>query len=146
MAYVLVGSLYVTSNEEFLKHLACVSRVLKQGGLYLLDGVVWFNILSDNKQTWTISKEGIRVKTAFHAEIRDETAQTFIDRLVFDVNDHGLKKRLSSNQVRKFFFPQEFLSLVQCHNRFEFLGWFNDFSLKKPARRKGRQIVVLRKK
>lgn len=146
LAYVLLGSLYTKSNEEFFNHLDSVAKVLKSGGLYILDGVVWFNILSDNKQSWTISKRGIKVKATFRAHVIDPVAQIFRDDVILKISDHGEKKQIRSNEIRKLFFPQEFLALIKCHNKFEFLGWFDNFDIHKPATPKGRQVVVLRKK
>jgi len=145
LAYVLLGSLFVSSNAEFFRHLDCVARILKNGGLYLLDGVVWFNILSDNAQDWTISRDGITVEASWRFEVTDKVAQTFRDHGIVQVHDHGKRIRLTASEVGKCFFPQEFLYLVQYHNRFEFIGWFEDFNLKKPATGKSRQIVILRK-
>ncbi len=144
--YVLLGSLYSTSNDEFLRHMDSVSRSLKKGGLYLLDGVVWFNLLRDNKQSWTISRDGIRIRASFRARLHDPVQQTFFEELVLNVNDRGVRKRLESNILHKFFFPQEFRSLVACHGEFEFIGWFDNFDLRKPATPNGRQIVILRKR
>lgn len=146
LAYVLLGSLYVKSNEEFFNHLDSVAKVLKSGGLYILDGVVWFNIFGDNKQSWIISKRGIKVKTTFRAKMINPVAQIFQEKVVLEILDHGEKKQLKSSETRKLFFPQEFLSLIKCHHKFEFLGWFDNFDMNKPATPKGRQAVVLRKR
>lgn len=146
LAYVLLGSLYTKSNDEFFNHLDSVAKVLKSGGLYILDGVVWFNIFSDNKQSWTISRRGIKVITTFRANIIDPIAQIFREEAVLKVCDQGENKQLRSNEIRKFFFPQEFLALIKCHHKFEFLGWFDNFDINKPATAKGRQVVVLRKR
>lgn len=146
LAYVLLGSLYAKSNDEFFQHLDSVSKILKSGGLYILDGVVWFNILSDNKQSWSISKRGIKVEATFRANVIDPTAQIFQEAAILKILDHGEKKQIRSNEIRKLFFPQEFLTLIKCHNKFEFLGWFDNFDINKQATSKGRQNVVLRKK
>lgn len=146
LVYVLLGSLYAKSNEEFFKHLDAVSKVLKSGGLYILDGVVWFNIFSDNKQSWTISKRGIKIKATFRGNVIDPVAQIFREDAILEIWDHGKKKQIRSNEIRKLFFPQEFLALIKCHNKFEFFGWFDNFDINKQATPKGRQVVVLRKK
>jgi len=146
LVYVLLGSFYAISNEEFFKHLDCVSRTLKKGGLYVLDGVVWFNLLNNNRQNWTILKDGIKIKTIFYAEIVDPVAQTFKENIVLDIDDHKTKKKIHNSELRKFFFPQEFLSLIKCHKKFEFIDWFNDFNINKSVSFKGRQVIVLRKK
>jgi len=146
LAYILLGSLFVSSNEQFFRHLDCVWKVLKRGGLYLLDGVVWFNILSDNAQEWIISREGIRVKASWRFEVIDKVAQTFRDHGIVRVNDHGKRIRLTTSEVRKCFFPQEFLFLVQYHKKFKFIGWFEDFDLERTATGQSRQVVILRKR
>ncbi len=146
LAYVLLGSLYAKSNEEFFQHLDSVSKALKSGGLYILDGVVWFNILSNNKQSWIISRNGIKIKASFCATIIDHVAQTFREDAILEISDHGTKRRIRSYELKKFFFPQEFLALIKCHNEFEFIGWFDNFDINKEATSTGRQVVVLRKK
>src|SRR5215469_15344846 len=50
LAYVLLGSLYVRSNREFLDHLDRVAGLLSPGGLYLLDSFVWFRIFHDYRR------------------------------------------------------------------------------------------------
>jgi len=146
LAYVLLGSLYAKSNEEFFQHLDSVSKILKSGGLYILDGVVWFNILSDNKQNWTISREDIKVKATFRANVIDPVGQICREDVILEIWDQGKKKQIRSNEIRKIFFPQEFLALIKCHNKFRFLGWFDNFDINKQATPKGRQVVILRKK
>lgn len=146
LVYVLLGSFYATSNEEFFRHLDCVSSVLRKGGLYLLNGVVWFNLFGNNNQSWVITKHGIKIKVAFRPKIFNAIMQTFRDNFVLDINDHGVKKQIHHSELHKFFFPQEFLSLIKCHGKFEFLGWFDNFDLHRPATVKGKQIVILRKK
>ena len=148
LVYVLLGSLYAKSNEDFFKHLDSVSKILKSGGLYILDGVVWFHIFNNDKQSWVISKNRIKTKVTYRVKAVDPIGQTFQEDLVLDIFDQGKRKRLRSNEVRKLFFPQEFLSLIKCHNKFEFLGWFDNFNINKRATSniQSRQVVVLRKK
>src|ERR1700751_2845642 len=89
LAYVLLGSLYVRSNGEFLDHLDRMAAVLASGGLYLLDSFVWFRIFHDYRRSWIRQRGGIRVHTRYRAEILDPIAQTYNERLTFSVSDHG---------------------------------------------------------
>src|SRR4030095_387926 len=123
-----------------------VARVLKRGGLYLLDGVVWFKLLSDNKQSWTMRKSRLVVNTTSLAEIIHLLTEMYHEFLTLRISDHGKEKTIESRVPLKFFFPQEFLSLVQCHSKFQFLGWFNNFNLHEIAKANGRQIVILRRR
>jgi hypothetical protein len=81
----------------------------------------------------------------YRAELIDGVAQTYNEFVTLDVDDHGTVHRIGSRVPTKMFFPQEFLCLVQLSRRFEFVGWFNDFSLAAPVTPKGRHIAILRR-
>jgi len=144
LAYVLLGSLYVKSNQELLDHLDRVAGLLAPGGLYLLDSFVWFRIFHDYKRSWVRQRNGVRVHTRYRAEMIDEVAQTYNECLTFTVDDHGNGMIIEGRVPAKVFFPQEFLCLVELNGRFEFIGWFNDFSFTAEVRPEGRHLVILR--
>jgi len=146
LAYVLLGSIYVGSNREFLGHLARVAEVLPAGGLYLLDSVVWFEVFSDYRQSWTRERDGITVRMSYRAEIIDPIAQTYYECVTLEVDDHGTAHRIEGKVPTKIFFPQEFLCVVETSRVFEFVGWFNDFDLDAPVTSSGRHITILRKR
>jgi SAM-dependent methyltransferase len=145
LVYVLLGSLYVRSNHEFLDHLDRVAELLVTGGLYLLDSFVWFRIFHDYRRSWTRRKGGVVVRTRYRAELLDSIEQTYNECLTFTVNDHGQQVTIDGRVPVKVFFPQEFLCLVGLSKRFEFLGWYNDFSFTTLLRPEGRHLVILRK-
>ena len=145
LAYVLLGSLYVRTNAEFFAHLDSVSKVLNRGSLYLLDGVVRFNIVAKLEERWTMKQGGIRVRAAYRPELLDPLEQTCVEHVILDVDDHGKTCTLESTLARKPFFPQEFLLAVQIHKQFELVGWFMNFELRRPHGVTGRPIVILRK-
>ena len=144
LAYVLIGSLYVKSNQELLDHLDRVDGLLAPGGLYLLDSFVWFRIFHDYKRSWVRQRNGVRVHTRYRAEMIDEVAQTYNECLTFTIDDHGNGMIIEGRVPAKVFFPQEFLCLVELSGRFEFIGWFNDFSFTAEVRPEGRHLVILR--
>ena len=145
-AYVLLGSLYVRSNREFLDHLDRVADLLAPAGLYLLDSFVWFRIFHDYKRSWTRRKDGVTVHTRYRAELIDAVAQTYDECLTFTVDDHGIAVTINGRVPAKVFFPQEFLCLVELSSRFEFIGWYNDFSFTAELKPDGRHLTVLRKR
>jgi SAM-dependent methyltransferase len=144
LAYVMLGSLYTRSNREFLDHLDRMADLLASGGLYLLDSVVWFRILHDYRRSWTRRSGGVAVHTRYRAEMLDPIAQTYNETLTFTVDDHGKKLVIEGRVPAKIFVPQEFLCLVELNGRFEFIGWYNDFSLTAPLTPDGRHMVILR--
>jgi hypothetical protein len=146
LAYVLLGSLFVRTNAEFHTHLDSVAKVLRRGSLYLLHGVVRFNLFAKYEERWSMKRDGITVRTTYVPELLDPLEQTCVDHLALKIYDHGKKLNLESRLTRKAFFPQELLMLVQHNKRFEFVGWFTDFNLRKPKSASGRPIVILRKR
>jgi hypothetical protein len=145
LAYVLLGSLYVRSNREFLDHLDRMADLLATGGLYMLDSFVWFRIFHDYKRSWTRRKGQVTVHTRYRAELLDAIAQTYNECLTFTVDDHGTEIIISGQVPVKVFFPQEFRCLVELSGRFEFIGWYNDFSFTAQLKPEGRHLAVLRK-
>ena len=146
LVYVLLGSLYVRSNREFLDHLDRVGGLLPPGGLYLLDSFVWFRIFHDYKRSWTRKKGGVTVHTRYRAELLDPVSQIYNECLTFTVNDHGKDVVIEGRVPAKVFFPQEFLCLVELSGRFEFIGWYNDFSFTAELKPDGRHLAILRKR
>jgi SAM-dependent methyltransferase len=146
LVYVLLGSLYVRSNRQFLDHLDRIADLLAAGGLYLLDSFVWFRIFHEYKRSWTRRRSGVTVHTRYRAEISDPVAQTYNECLTLTVRDHGQDMVIAGRVPAKVFFPQEFLCLVELNNRFEFIGWYNDFSFTAEIKPEGRHLVVLRRR
>jgi SAM-dependent methyltransferase len=146
LAYVLLGSLYLRSNREFLDHLERMAAILAPGALYLLDSFVWFRIFHDYRKSWVRRRAGVTVRIRYRAEISDAIAQTYDECLTLSVNDRGRELTVEGRVPAKVFFPQEFLCLVELSGRFEFIGWYNDFSLAAPVTPKGRHIAALRKR
>jgi SAM-dependent methyltransferase len=146
LAYILLGSLYVRSNREFLDHLDRLADLLATGGLYLLDSFVWFRIFHEYQRSWTRQKGGIIVRTRYRAELIDPVAQTYDECLTLSVNDRGNQLLIDGRVPAKVFFPQEFLCLVELSGRFEFIGWYNDFSLTAELNATGRHMVIMRKR
>jgi len=149
-AYTMLGSLYVETTQDILSHLSSVAKVLNPGGLYLLDWSINFQWNEGIKeQSWTIEKEGVKVDVKFANEgIVDRAAQTCRNKLVADVDDHGKVLHLGEIEVSRTIFPQEFLLLIEKSERFEFVGWWNNWNLQEPiemAKNIERPITLIRR-
>ena len=131
---------------EFLDHLARVADLLTPGALYLLDSFVWFRIFHDYRRSWTRRRGGVTVHTRYRAELVDPIAQSYNECLTFTVDDNGNRLTIAGQVPAKVFFPQEFLCLVELSGRFEFTGWYNDFSLTAELKPDGRHTAILRKR
>ena len=153
-AFIMMGSLVVRSNEQFIDHLDSVAYSLKRGGLYFIQNkmVDWTRTA---EQSWTMEKGGISVKTTYSCTFwKDILNQIYTEKGVLEVNDNGHTQRLLSEEDLKFVFPQEFKALVRLHSKFEFLGWwegtestwFLDKPLEKAKTLSNINMVLLRKK
>jgi SAM-dependent methyltransferase len=151
-AFIMMGSLVTDSDAKLLGHLDSVAGALKRGGLYLIQNKAadWTN----NEQRWTVERAGITVNTTFNTRWKDVVDRIYTEKLILDVNDHGKKIRLESEEDLKFDFPQQFKTLIALNNKFEFLGWWegteSTWFLNKPIEKakspRNTNMVLLRRK
>jgi len=151
-AFIMMGSLDAESNEKFLSHLDSVAASLKPGGLYFIQnfGLDW---TQTREQSWTMERDGITVKTSFELHFKNILDQTYTERMVMEVNDHGETRSFVHEEDLKFIFPQEFKTLVKMNGKFEFVGWWkgncNTWHLDQPlenVKDLGDNMVLLRRK
>lgn len=147
IAIVLSGSLYgVKTDKAFLRHLHSVSRALRKGGLYLLDGVVKFFPGNVEKQSWIMKKGGIVIKTTYFSRIVNKKNNLCDESILLEIMENGEKTRLEQHAMKKSYPLQRFLDLVKQQGDFEIVGSFSDFSIHKKPRKNARNILLLRKK
>jgi SAM-dependent methyltransferase len=153
-AFIMMGSLVFGSNEEFIDHLDSVACSMKKGGLYFIQNKIvdWTRVA---EQSWTIEKDGVMVRTTYSFTFwKDLLNQVYTEKGVLEINDHGQKKKLASEEDLKLIFPQEFKALVKLQGKFEFLGWwegnestwFLDKPLEKAKTPSNYNMILLRRK
>jgi SAM-dependent methyltransferase len=148
-AFIMMGTIsYVDSNYQLLVHLDSVADSLKKGGLYLIENfrLDWASEDFFGPESWTMEKDGIRVKTIYDIQLKDALMQTITETMRLEVDDHGEKSSFEEIVNTKIIFPQEFLTLVQLNGRFEFIGWFERHRLKKLTKANMDNITILRKR
>ena len=153
LAFIMMGSLVVASNEKLLSHLDSVARSLNSGGLYLIQNkaVDW---TVAEEESWSMKKDGITVKTTFKTHWKDMLNQIYTEEMTLEVDDHGQEIEFESKEDLKFVFPQEFKTLLQFNGKFEFLGWWegseSTWLLNKPLEKaktpSNFNMVILRRK
>ncbi|NBG87878.1 class I SAM-dependent methyltransferase [Isachenkonia alkalipeptolytica] len=146
--YIPLGSLYAKTNENLNAHFDSISRVLKKGGLYLLDWCVNFEPLGETKDSWEMEEEGILVETEFSISKLNKVTQTYEEGITLQVKDHGKEMSFTQKDLRRAIYPQEFLFLLQGREDFEFIGWWNDWDLNRPIKGTetiSRPITIIRK-
>lgn len=146
--YIMMGSIiYVGNSNSFLSHLNSVSDSLKSGGLYLIENIPmnWADPKFLKAQTWTIKKNGIKIKTTYKLTAKDAYRQIISQDFVLDVDDSGVKQKYVDHDELKIIFPEELKLLIEKSGKFEFIGFFERYSTKKLEGISSENIALLRK-
>jgi hypothetical protein len=138
----------IESREAFLSHLDSVAASLRSGGLYLIENMKldWAGEGFFGSQSWTMERGGVKVETTYTVELNDALAQTLLETIRLDVDDHGNKVVLEERAETRMIFPQEFDALVELDGRFEFLGWFERSSTQRLIKASPDNIALLRRR
>ncbi|HAH32017.1 MAG TPA: hypothetical protein DCL44_06860 [Elusimicrobia bacterium] len=147
-AYIMLGSLYIKSEEELVSHFDSVSGALKKGGLYFLDWCVQFDCPDGKIQSWKKRSGNCRVKATYSCEIINKISQTIGETLRLDVTEGVKQKTFVNHSVKKAIYPQEFLNFMAGRRDFEFIGWWNNWNLEEPltgSEKIVRPIIIIRK-
>lgn len=131
-AFVLLGSLYVESTAELSSHFDAMAAALRPGGLYLMDWCIDCSPNAARHTAWEIEAEGVNVKALYQAYPLNAIEQTIAESIALVVEDHGTTVTLREQAVRREIYPQEFLMFCAQRRDFEFIGWWNDWDLRKP--------------
>jgi len=148
-AFIMLGSLYAGNTTELQSHFKCIADSLKSGGLYFLDWCVNFSPLVEISESWTSEKGNISVKTKFTIKMINPVEQLYEEHITLNIIDNGKKIRLSSKEIKRAIYPQEFLCIIKSLNLFEFIGWWNDWDLEQELGKTkdiNRPIIILRRK
>jgi len=148
-AFMLMGTIgYIKNRNELSSHLRSMARVLKKGGLYLIEN---FRMNENDKslfkeQRWTAKKDGIIVSTKYLLKMIDKKKKLVEENLELLVKD-GSKRLIVSNRTRSTLVPfQEFLHILKMNGNFQFIGAFDNRLVRILPRPQNRNIIVLRKK
>ncbi len=147
--FIMMGTIAeVTDNERMLHHLDCVARAVKRGGLYLIENfrLDWSRNRLFGPGSWTRRRGKIRVRTTYDVRLKDTLTQMITETLRLEVEDDGRTMVFEDSGDTKFIFPQELLALIRLNGKFEFLGFFERFRMRKLRKASLDNIVLLRRK
>jgi len=148
-AYIMLGSLYLNNKENVLSHFRAVADNLKSGGLYFLDWVINFEPLNNYDEEWEMEEGNIYIKTEIKGNYVDSLNQVINEKVTLKINDNGYYFEVSHTAQKRIIFPQEFLLLIELLDDFEFIGWWNNWDLRKPLKANqkiSRPITIIRRK
>ncbi|UCH56921.1 MAG: class I SAM-dependent methyltransferase [Candidatus Bathyarchaeota archaeon] len=148
-AFTMMGTIcYAGDNRGMLSHLGSVAASLNRGGLYLIENLRldWASEGFFGAESWTIERNGIQVKTTYEIRLEDALTQMLEERMTLEVDDHGSVKVLEERATTKMIFPQEFLTLVELQDQFEFIGWFERDKPERLEKASMDNIALLRRR
>jgi SAM-dependent methyltransferase len=148
LAFIMMGSLMVRSNEALLSHLDSMASAMHQGGLYLIENahLDWVDFETSEAEQWTMHRDGIEVKATYDTELAAPLEQLYREWLILEVDDHGRTATYRDERLVKAIFPQEFRSLVNLHGKFEFAGFFERSAARRLKKASNDNLVVLRRR
>ncbi len=147
-AMVLLGSLYVETTVELVRHFESVARALRPGGLYLLDWSINCAPSTAAHDTWTQRRGDIEVKTIYRTRLVSPVEQIMEEDVTMQENDAGTHHVLHQVAHQREIYPQEFLAFVEYRPTWEFIGWWESWDLDRPLEDLGvvhRPVVVIRR-
>ena len=95
-----------------------------------------------------IEKDEIRIKTCYSQKLINTVEQIHEEQFSMIVEDHGSIINLEERCIRRFTYPQEFILLIEDSGFFEFVGWWNNWSLSQPLEQTAdisRPIILVRR-
>jgi hypothetical protein len=121
---------------------------LRPGGLYLMDWCLKTWGMPFVGEAWDMERDGIKVKISGDTAVVDPMAQTFLNTMEFEVEDHGRHLTVSEQSVVRAVYPKEFLLMLKLRGDFEFVGWWNNWDLDQPldgGKELNRAITIIRR-
>jgi len=149
-AYVMLGSLYLNSNEQLSSHFKSVADAMPSGGLYFLDWCVQVSdpMAQSSNNNIVIARDGVTIESHFEISMIDQIRQLYKEEWTVNISDNGERKTLQMIEKNRAMFPQEFLLFVENCTDFELVGWWHNWDLDNSLDSSGestRPLVILRR-
>jgi SAM-dependent methyltransferase len=148
-AMTLMGTIdHIPDRERMKIHLGSVAASLKRGGLYLIENyrLDWTWKSLNGSVSWEMEREGIHVSATFTSRVADTLSQRIRQRLELRVRERGKRTAISEEWDSEVIFPREFEEMVEDSRKFEFIGWFERYSLRKLTRADGDNLALLKRR
>jgi len=148
-AMMMMGTIgYINSTEKLISHLEAVAKVLKPGGLYLIENFRTFRTKEHffSPQTWIIKRKGIFIRVFYKIDSKDKINGLETETILLEIKDGAKKHLLKQKADIKIFSPIEFFQAIKTTGSFEFLGWFDRETLRSIKIPKIGNYTILRRK
>lgn len=136
---------HLLTNEALLCHLRAVSANLRPGGVYIFDRLIPHRWASPTlRWAWTRRRGGTTVRTTFRTLGGYDPVHQVCDELMrFEITENGTRRVVTQRHKTRIVFPQELRALVELVGAFEFVGWFSNFSLRRPLERARGALMMI---
>jgi len=136
---------HLLTNEALVAHLRAVGANLCPGGLYIFDRLIPYRWAGPHARwAWTRRGRGMTVRTTFRTlQAYDPVRQVCDEQIRFEVTQNGTRRVITQRHKTRIVFPQELQALVKLAGGFEFVGWFSNFSLRRPLERARGALMMI---
>ncbi len=136
---------HLLTNDALVAHLRAVAANLRAGGVYVFDRLIPNRWATPGiRWRWTRRRGGITVRTTFRTLDGYDPVQQVCDEVMrFEISENGDRRVVTQRHKTRIVFPQELRALVELAGGFEFVGWFSNFSLRRPLERARGALMMI---
>lgn len=129
LIFILMGSLHYLDDDCLHRHLGCISRHLKNGGLYVLEWCIDYLPRTSSSGSWRMDSKKGKIQVEHSMKLVDSLDQAFVEDITISMNDTPISKEKCKVFLR---YPKEFaLLLKHSAPQLSVMDHFNDWNLDK---------------
>jgi len=121
-AFIMMGSLFVKSEQDLRRHLDSVASALKKGGLYFIQNQPYE--YPEQTEKWKNESRGLKADVEFSRTPLDNARCMYAETVRIRINDKGKQITLENEEQRLYISPSELKEFIREKGSFEFLGWY----------------------
>lgn len=148
LIFIMGGSLFPKNEEDIIRHFKSAARLLKSGGIYILDSCIATDSKKEQKHEYKLEFEKVVLNVEMNFRIINPIKQILNASLIVDVQEGSRNFCLKAEDIFRIIYPREFRDIINSIKEFEFCGWWNDWDFGKPLdleKEIGRILTVIRR-
>jgi len=133
-AFVLLGSLYLNTEERIAGHFDSLAAALAVGGLYFLDLCLEYaDPLKGRPERRVVTEHnGVKIDSRFDIELVDADRQLYEERWRLRIEKEGETREFETVEQNVAWYPDEFTRFIEARPDFELVGSWADWDFGSP--------------
>lgn len=118
---------YLLSDAEIVTHFRNTAASLKPGGVYIVHvSCAWDGEPTADGSTWTMERDGVRVKTKWKIEREDSCAKLSHQLWTMEVDDHGERVQLEGREALRLWTYEDLKALAEASGAFRLAALYSE--------------------